>query len=209
MKAGMGRIWLLSLVLFWLSPLLLVAQQGRFGLHGTLGYAVPQAETIGGGVLSSVGFDLKLKYGWRLCFDFALSRHHVEDNPQGLREGTLTLTPFWGILQYHFFPRGAFSPYLLGGAGYIFSRFQLQQLITIPEVSFSQKVEDGWAWLGGAGLEIRLNREKLSFFGEAVYMSRQTTGTTIIDDLNLGRREETFDVDLKAWQIHLGLRYFY
>ena len=98
---------------------------------------------------------------------------------------------------------------MLGGAGYIFSRFQLQQLITIPEVSFSQKVEDGWAWLGGAGLEIRLNREKLSFFGEAVYLSRQTTGTTIIDDLNLGRREKTFDVDLKAWQIHLGLRYFY
>jgi len=209
MKARTCRIFLFSGFLLVMGPLFLGAQPGRFGLHGGLGYSYPKAETIGGGVLSSVGFDLRLKYGWRLSFDFALSRHHVDYDPQGLKEGTLTLTPFWVVLQYHIFSRGAFSPYLLGGAGYIFSRFQLQQLITIPEVSISQKLEDGWAWLGGAGLEIRLNRKKLSFFGEAVYMSRQTTGTTTINDLNFGLREETFDVDLKAWQIHLGLRYFY
>jgi outer membrane protein len=205
-----GRKIMVILGLFLLiGPSFLVAQRGRFGIHGGVGYVFPEEEVIGGGLVSSVGFDLKLRQGWRLSFDFALSRHHIDYDPQGLKEGTLTLTPFWCVLQYHFFPQGRFSPYLLAGVGYVFSRFQLQQLITIPEVSISQKLADGWGWLGGIGAEIKVSREKLSFFGEAVFMSRQTTGTTTINDLNFGVREETFRVNLDSWQIHLGLRYFY
>jgi len=205
-KASKLLILFLSLLFSWG---LLQAQVMRLGVHASLGYAWPHQDVLDKGLNSSLGIDLNLSRGWCLIFDFSYGRYQVESRPRGLQKGTIVLTPFWARVQHRFLPDRNISPYLFMGSGYVFSRFLMEELLTIPEISVSQKVENGWGFTGGAGLELKLKRENISIFTEAIYISRKNGGITTINDLNFGLREEKFKVDLSSWQIRVGFRYFY
>jgi len=196
---------LLSLLILTFS----LAGQGRQrGIHASVGYAWPRQDNLGSALASSLGLDFQLRRNWRLVLDFSYARFPVNFDPQGLMEGTLVSTPFWIRLQYSFFP-GPISPYLGGGAGYVFNRFQMEGMVTIPEVTISQKVDDDWGFIVGIGVEWRLKGEQATLFGEINYLTCSPPGVTSINDMNFGRREERFSVDLNSWQLRLGIRYFY
>lgn len=195
----------LSLLVFSFS----LAGQGRQrGIHASVGYAWPRQNNLESALVSSLGLDFQLRRNWRLVLDFSFARYQVNFEPQGLMEGTLVSTPFWIRLQY-IFSQGLISPYLGGGVGYVFNRFQMEEMVTIPEVTISQKVDDDWGFVAGAGVEWRLRGKQVTVFGEANYISCAPPGVTSINDMNFGRREERFSVDLNSWQLKFGIRYFY
>ncbi len=201
------NIFLLVIAAVFFLPSLW-AQRPRAGLHAGFSLVQPVQKNINRGWNSSLGVDFSLTRNLRIAFDFAYGRHQVDYDAAGLFGGTMTLTPFWASVQYFFLPEIKPSPYIFGGAGYIFSSFRIEDLIKLPEVEVSQNLENGWGVHAGLGLEMKV-RGQFAFYLEGLYALRQTNCVTTLNDMNLGISKETFSVDLNSWQVRLGIRYFY
>ena len=183
------------------------ARAERLSIHVSGGFSSPSSSNIKTGFATGYGFALGLNKKITISFDFSFWKSQVEEKAGQLKEGNLTVTPFLAAIQYSFPGGKKFAPYILLGAGFVFSNFALKNLITIPEIRISQKIANGPALEVGLGSQILLSA-KLAVFAEALYLYRQAEATTTITDLNFGLTEDKFNLNMSAFLISLGIKYY-
>lgn len=120
--------------------------------------------------------------------------------------GTAYVNPFVVSAQYFLLPERAFTPYVFLGGGFVFDRFKLGDIFTIPEITISQKLKNGPGGKIGLGFEANLN-ESVSIVLEFYYFYMTTQATTTVEDMNFGSSAENFRVNLNSLIVHLGFRY--
>lgn len=180
----------------------------RFSVHANGGFSFPREGNMRSGWESGFGFAYTLNKKVAAFFDFGFWKSEVEEEPGKLLDGKLSVTPFLFSLQYYFFEKRAFIPYIFAGIGYIFYDFKLKDIVTIPEITITQKVENGLGFQAGLGAQVQIS-DRLSLFGEALYLYRKAEGTTTTFDLNFGTTIEEFSLDTSTSLIRLGIRYLF
>ncbi len=183
------------------------AQAQKFVLRLHAGLSSPHEENIEASVETGFGLELSLQKNISISFDYGYFKGNVREAPDGLYDGNLAVTPFLITVSYSFFKNQAFSPYIRLGAGIIFANFKIGDIITIPEVTITQKVNNGISAYAGLGGIFDLT-ENISIFTEAGYLYREATATTIINDLNFGISEESFSLNLNSVFLILGVKFF-
>ena len=204
----MNKKW----IFLWIAACLLVSGQDlanaeKLSLHASCGFSSPTSDSIKSGFETGFGFALAVNKKIAVSFNFGFWKSNVNEKPGQLMEGSLTVTPFLATIQYSFLGNKKFIPYLLVGAGYVFSDFKIKNLITIPEVRISQKIDNGPALQAGLGSQLLMLR-RLSFFAEALYIYRKAEATTTISDLNFGLSEEKFTLNMSTFFVSLGIKYY-
>ena len=180
----------------------------RFGVHANGGISFPQEENIKSGWESGFGFVYVLNKKVSASFDFGFWKSEIEEDPGKLLDGKMSVNPFLFSLQYYFFEKKDFIPYIFAGIGYIFYDFKLKDIVTIPEITITQKVKNGLGFQAGLGVQVQIS-DRLSLFGEALYLYRKAEGTTTTSDLNFGTTIDEFSLDTSASLIRLGIRYLF
>lgn len=203
------RNWFVSA--FLLASLCVPAfTQGRTrtpNFHVCLGLASPTAKNIKNGFQSGFGFSLPLSNRTAVAFEFDYWKSGVTEEPQGFLDGDLSLTPLFISFCYFLSADKPFTPYVFLGTGYFFANFKVGSIVTIPEVTITQKVSNGLGLHLGAGSSVKLTRN-LALFGEAAYLYRKGGAETVITDMNFGISREKFDVDLSSTAFRFGIKYF-
>ncbi len=183
------------------------ARAERLSIHVSGGFSSPSLSNIKTGFETGFGFALGLNKKITISFNFGFWKSQVDEKAGQLKEGNLTVTPFLAEIQYSFPGGKKFAPYVLLGAGFVFSNFALKDLITIPEIRISQKIENGPALEAGLGSQMLLS-PKLAVFAEALYLYHRAEATTTISDLNFGLTEDKFNLNMSAFLISLGIKYY-
>jgi len=192
-------------VLFFSSPLLAQNSQGSVHVNGGLSWVFK--ENIASGFETGFGFSVPLFNKTSLVFNFGYWKSSVNEEADGLYSGTLSMAPFQASLYYHILESKGFVPYVFGGAGMIFTHIDMEDLITIPEISINQKVNNGVSFHGGAGSLLKLN-DHLALFGEVCFLYRKAEGTTTITDMNNGTSTEKFPLNLNSLVLRFGIKYY-
>lgn len=183
------------------------ARAERLSVHASAGFSSPASSNIKTALETGFGFSLDLNKKMALSFNFGFWKSKVNEKVGQLKEGNLTITPFLVAIHYSFSGNKKFIPYIVLGAGFVFSNFALKNLITIPEIRISQKIDNGPALEAGLGSQLLLS-PKLALFAEALYLYRQAEATTTISDLNFGLTEDKFSLNMSAFLISLGIKYY-
>jgi len=182
-------------------------QEGRIArVHGFIGVNIPSDRNIASGLWSSIGFSIPVDRAFFLAFDFGYWTSDITGSADSLLDGTLYVNPFLVSVQYVLFPDSILTPYISLGGGFVFSSFKIGNILTIPEIHISQKIENGPGGKLSAGLELDV-RKNLSIVGEVSYLLRRTKGMSTIQDMNFGSSTDEFSVNLSSLILHLGLRY--
>lgn len=177
-------------------------------LFAQVGTALPAAEPVRPGPASGFGAGLRLHKGLWLQLDYRSWINDVGENTGfELFTGRLHSTPFLLGLDFELLPEGRLSPVLKAGAGYMFNRFFTGNVITIPEITLTQSINNGLTVFGGGGLIIRIT-EKINLNLEVCGFLRKAGGTTTINDMNRGVSRESFSVSLNTLILQAGITYF-
>jgi len=192
-------------VLFILTPLLAQNPLGSVHVNGGLSWFLK--ENIDSGYETGFGFSIPLLKNTALVFNFVYWKSSVHEEIDGLYNGTLSMAPFQASMYYHILESKGFIPYVFAGAGMIFTHFDMEDLITIPEISINQKVNNGISFHTGAGSLFKLN-DHLALFGEVCFLYRKAEGTTIITDMNNGTSTEKFPLNLNSLVLRFGIKYY-
>jgi len=200
------------LTFFLLCFLLLVQnvmgqEETSMRIHGSIGLASMSEKSYGSGFWSGFGFSVLIKKDVHLSFNFGAWNSQVNANPDGLQNGTLTVSPFFVSLQY--FPGHGdrlINPYLFIGGGYIFTSFRMEDIVTIPEITLSQKVDNSPGGQVGAGIQLKVSK-RISLSTDVSYLYNKTSGTTTIQDLNFGTTKEDFSLILSAIIFQIGIKF--
>jgi hypothetical protein len=192
-------------VLFFSSPLLAQNPQGSVHVNGGLSWFLK--ENIDSGFETGFGFSFPLFHKNSLVFNFGYWKSSVHKEADGLYSGTLSMAPFQASLYYHILEIKGFIPYVFGGAGMIFTHFKMEDLVTIPEVSIDQKVNNGVSFHAGAGSHLKINKH-LALYSEICFLYRKAEGTTTITDMNKGVSIEKFPLNLNSFALRFGIRYY-
>jgi hypothetical protein len=207
MRYWFSRGAVICLVLIVLFPGTTFAQVERsLRIQGFIGISRPSDKNFESSFWSSFGFLIPIHQNLSLSLDFGHWNSVVSGRSDALLDGTLYVNPFFVTAQYLFLPEGPFTPYVFLGGGYVFSSFKLGHLITIPEITITQKVESGMGAKAGLGGELDLTRN-ISIVGEVSYFYRMAQARTTIQDMNFGTSVEDFDVDLSSFIFYIGFRY--
>lgn len=196
-----------GLMLIFLNPGTVFNQEGRvIRVQGFMGASSPMEKNIGAGLWSSIGFSIPVKQKLFLSLDFGHWTSEVNGSAGELLDGTVYVNPFMVSAAYFLMPDRAITPYVFLGGGFVFSRFRLGDIITIPEISLSQKIENGPGGKIGVGMEMDLTGS-ISIVGEVSYLFRVAQAKTTVQDMNIGLSVEDFTINLSAFVLHLGFRY--
>jgi hypothetical protein len=196
-----------GLVLIFLHPGSAFNQEGKvIRVQGFIGASSPTEKNIGAGLWSSIGFSIPVVHKLFLSLDFGHWTSEVNGSAAELLDGTVYVNPFIVSAAYFLMPDRAITPYVFIGGGFVFSRFRLGDIITIPEISLSQKIENGLGGKIGLGMELDLT-ESISLVSEASFLFRIAQANTTVQDMNFGLSVEDFTVNLSAFVLHLGFRY--
>lgn len=202
-----------TFLIFFLVCFLLFAQnvlgQGdrNMRIHGSFGLSQVSEKNISSGFWSGFGFSVPIKKDLHLSFNFGAWKSQTRSKPDGLQDGSLTVNPFFASL-YYFLGLGdrSITPYIFFGGGYIFSIFKMEDVVSIPEITFSQNIDNSFGGQVGAGIKIEVSR-RISLTGDASYLYSKTSGTTIIQDLNFGTTTDDFSLILSSIILQLGIEF--
>ncbi|UCC39104.1 MAG: hypothetical protein JSV96_15055 [Candidatus Aminicenantes bacterium] len=181
------------------------AQSLSFHVKG--GRAFPKEESIKSGTETGFGFSYLIDKKISISFDFSYWKSEVIQEPQRLYDGKLSITPFLVSLEYSLLREAAVIPYVFAGGGIVFSSFEMDDIITIPEITISQKIENGITFHCGTGGRIKL-MSNLALLGEIIYIYREADGETTITDLNFGVTTENFSIDMSSFIFRVGVKYY-
>lgn len=201
------KIWFLFfclsfLVFPWSSP----AQKANF--HANPGFAIPKEINILPAFESGFGFSLSLTKRIFLSINFSYWKSNVEEKEDSLMNGELSITPFLLSLQFKLRERSQINPYVFLGANLVFTKFEIGEYITIPELTLNQKVGNGPGLHFGTGADFSLT-EHLALFVEGMYLFRKAEAETTFTDLNFGVTTEEFSVSLDSLIFQVGIKYFF
>ena len=191
--------------LLFLSLIQTSKSQG-FSIHAHSGIGMPKGGTIGSGLESGFGFDFHLTDRISISFDFENWRSDVREESGKLMNGKLSFNPFLISARYSFLPGKAYTPYAFLGAGFVFNRFEMDEIITIPEIKINQKLKNGLGFIAGAGFLVKMSN-RFALFTDLHFFFRKTTGETIITDMNFGIQSDGFSLDLSTFVWRVGLRF--
>jgi outer membrane protein W len=200
-------IWFLILCLSFLAfPDSSPGQKANF--HANPGVAFPKEKNILTAFESGFGFSLSLTKRIFLSINFGYWKSNVEEKEHSLLNGELSTTPFFLSLQFKLRERSQINPYVFVGTNLVFTKFEIGDYITIPEVTLNQKVRNGLGLHFGTGADFSFT-EYLALFVEGIYLVMKAEAETTITDLNFGVSTEEFSVSLDSLIFQVGIKYFF
>ena len=176
-------------------------------IHGSIGLSSMTEKSFDSGFWSGFGFSVPVSKDTHLAFSFGAWRSQISTKPGGLQNGSLTVNPFFVSLYYFLASDRSIFPYLFIGGGYIFSSFRMGDIVTIPEITLSQKVSNSPGGEAGAGIQLKVS-EQVFLSADVSFLYSKTSGTTTIQDLNFGTTTEDFSLVLSTLVFRLGIKFF-
>ena len=182
-------------------------KNAHHGIEVRAGAGIPMEDGMHTPIVTGFGATIPLKQRLSLSLGLGCWKGSVREVPEKFYDGHLRAFPFLAALRFFFFRKNTIHPYALLGAGYMFCSFEMEDIITIPEIAIDQSVKNGLCFHAGFGIDVPIMRS-WGAFTEATYFHREATGITTITDLNFGTRTVEFPVNLSAWIFQVGIRYF-
>jgi opacity protein-like surface antigen len=181
------------------------AAQRGFGVQIQGGYAFPEENKHRGG--PETGFGVFLPLAGRMSLSFEFMRWTVRSlgSPGKLYPGRIEISPVAAAVRFEFLRNQFFYPYGFAGVAFVFSRFEIGPVASIPEVKINQKIENGFAPYLGFGARLALS-PALSFTCEVAYLARTAKAQTIFDDMNSGISTEDLTANLRTVFLKFGLQ---
>ncbi|MDH4217962.1 MAG: hypothetical protein OEY18_02005 [Candidatus Aminicenantes bacterium] len=180
----------------------------NLSFQAKLGFVSPSENYIHSSLTGGLGIVLPIKGNVSFSLDLGFWKSSVDEKPNKFYEGKMTLIPFLASFRYSLLPDKTINPYAYIGTGYVITRFKMENIITLPEITIDQKIKNGLCVHAGAGTDVRIS-ESCSVTAEGFYFSRKTKGTTTISDMNVGVTSEEFSVRLNAFIFQIGVKYFF
>lgn len=199
-----------TIVIFFLLSLhsWVHGEMHSLSFQAKLGVVSPAHNSIHSSLTAGLGIALPVKESISVSLDLGFWKSSVDTEPHKFYEGKMTLLPVLASFRYSFLPDKKINPYVFIGPGYVFAHFKMKDIITIPEVTIDQTIENGFCVHAGVGTIIRIS-ESLGVNAGGFYFNRKSMGTTTISDLNLGKILEKFSVRLHALIFQVGIEYFF
>jgi len=176
-------------------------------VHGHAGYAFPEEGNLRPGFETGFGVAVPFLRQFWLSVEYSHWTSASITARGLLYDGTISVSPVIACLQVEFLDNRFFVPYAFAGGAFVFARFTIGPLITIPEVKIDQTIENGPSLYVGLGARLAFSRA-VSFFSEVSYLHRTAPGKTLIQDMNLGLTEIPLVVNLRTVFIKFGLKLF-
>jgi len=207
---GVKRPKLLFAVFLMSIAFSVFAEQPKPSVFIYGGLRVAAEKEVGSAFESGFGFSMALAKGTRAVVNVGTARHSIIEQAHGNKVfyKYYTASPFLGGLQQEIIGGSRLAAYLTAEAGVLFSGLQGLNIVTIPETTVRQKVPASFIFRGAAGAELSVSTN-LHLFGEAGYLYGKATGTTSTYDLSTLVREQEFQLDLSAFDVCLGLKYYF
>lgn len=202
-----AKLALYLLFLFFFALNVQGQEETNMRVHFNLGLSSPSEQNLARGVWSSFGFSVPIEKKIHLAFNFGAWKSQASAKPGGLQDGSLSVSPFFVSLQYSLTSGRTINPFVFIGGGYFFSSFKMENLVTIPEITLSQKVENSPGGQVGAGIQIKMSKRILFSLDVSYFYSKASTITTI-QDLNFGTTIEDFSLILNVFIFQVGLKFF-
>jgi len=197
------------MILFFLSLFTRVyGEMPNLSFQAKLGFMSPAKDYIHSSLTAGLGIIFPVKDNASISLDLGFWKSSVDTEPHKFYEGKMTLMPVLASLRYSLLHDKTINPYVFIGTGYVLAYFKMEDIITIPEITINQTIENGFCLQAGAGTVIRIS-ESLGMTAEGFYFHRKTAGTTTISDLNFGMSSENFSVRLHAFIFQIGMKYFF
>jgi hypothetical protein len=193
-----------------LLGVILIASPGFAQMRGggfllAAAYYIPVEEGINNGYGSTIGFVLPIRHRVQLALEWKYSQHSVTKQEDGFLSGRLYVTPLLISIRYDFADQVSVVPYVFGGLGWFFASFNADERQSIDEARVvKQDPKGGLGLYGGVGVNYRAS-PSLVFYGEALYLFRNTD----VDTVYLLAPPDTFSANLSSLSLQLGIRYFY
>jgi opacity protein-like surface antigen len=166
---------------------------------------IPSESQIKTGYGSGLGTTIMLTENVVFSLEFKYGRFSVDEETDKFLAGDLTLTPIVANFQYYFNPNAPFSPYVFGGACFIFASFKAKARETTEEaVITKQDPKNGFGFQGGLGASFNVS-ERMSIYFEGYYLYKKT----LVETSFLDRESEEFDTNLSHAGVLVGLKYYY
>lgn len=181
------------------------AAQRGFGVQIQGGTAFPEENKQRGGL--ETGFGILLPVTGRMTLSFEFMRWTVRSlgSPGKLYPGKIEISPVAAALRFEFLRNQYFYPYGFAGLAYVFSRFEIGAVASVPEVKIDQKIENGIAPYIGLGARLALSRA-LSFTSEIAYLARTAKARTVADDMDFGISTENLIANLRTVFLKFGFQ---
>jgi len=202
-----AKLALYLLFLFVLVQNVQGQEETNMRIHFNLGLSSPSEQNLARGVWSSFGFSVPIEKKIHLSFNFGAWKSQTSVKPGGLQDGSLSVSPFFVSLLYFLTSDRTINPFVFIGGGYIFTSFRMENIVTIPEITLSQKVENSPGGQLGAGIQMKMSK-RIFISVDASYTYSKASATTIIQDLNFGTTTEDFSLILSALIFQVGIKFF-
>lgn len=166
---------------------------------------IPSESQVKTGYGSGLGTTLMLNRNVVFSIEFKYGRFSVDPEEGKFLGGNLTLTPIVANVQYYFNPNTNFSPYVFGGASFVFASFSANTRETTEEALITrQNPKDGFGFQGGLGASYNFS-EQLAIYFEGYYLYRKT----VVETTLLTGATSQFDTTLSNLGVIIGIRYYY
>ncbi len=166
---------------------------------------IPSENQIKNGFGSGLGTTLMVTQNVVFSIEFKYGRFSVDPEAEKFLAGDLTLTPIVANVQYYFNPNANFSPYVFGGACFVFASFSAKTRETEEEALITrQNPKDGFGFQGGLGASYNFS-EQLALYFEGYYLYRKT----VVETTLLRGAMSQFDTNLSHIGVIVGIRYYY
>lgn len=198
-----------KLFTFSICLLILTAYGFSYGPGNTFFFGlttyIPSENQIKTGYGSGLGTTIMLTENVVFSLEFKYGRFSVDSEEGKFLAGDLTLTPIVANFQYYFNPNSNFSPYVFGGACFVFASFNASARETEEEaVITKQSPKNGLGFQGGFGATYNIS-EQLAIYFEGYYLYRKT----VVETTFLTGATGQFDTNLSHVGVLIGLKYYY
>ncbi|MGB6867706.1 MAG: OmpW family outer membrane protein [Candidatus Aminicenantaceae bacterium] len=199
-----GKFFTLSVCLLILSAYGFSYGPGNTFFFGLTAY-IPSENQIKTGYGSGLGTTFMLTQNVVFSLEFKYGRFSVDPEEGKFLAGNLTLTPIVANFQYFFNPNSNFSPYVFGGACFVFASFKTSAQETEEDAIITrQSPKDGLGFQGGFGATYNVT-EQLAIYFEGYYLYRKT----VVETSFLTGATGQFDTNLSHLGVVVGLKYYY
>ncbi len=217
MKRILVAFVVVSLILF--SSIVLASDGSRFGIGVRGGFVFSGDDSIIDAtdgtrididVNSSFSFGINTTYvmsdvlSMELSADYVLDRDTEFTTPgQSMRGGAISTIPLLLTLRIHIPTNSGFRPYIGGGVGWYFNSFDQDPLWTAFNPGSNVDLDDSFAWLANAGLEL--------FFTENVALNLDAKYIWSRPDLNVAApgSYQTYEIDLDGFVVGMGIKFYF
>jgi outer membrane protein W len=180
----MVSLAMVSLMFNGFSTNLAAASQSKGGGRGVdVGYAMFTEEQFKGGAAAGLSLFYSFSDSFRVELRGGFISNQVENAPEGLSKGKLTMIPIQLSLHYRFKAGNKFRPYVGGGVGYYLNNFSLEGESEWQELGFdiTNEVDHAFGYHLGIGMDYFFN-SRTAFNLDVRYCIVSLSGSYSITD---------------------------